>query len=53
VPGAHEGRGLGNRFLDDLRHADGLVHVVDVSGGTDAEGKLCLGMRGGGGGFGF
>ncbi|KAF2670446.1 P-loop containing nucleoside triphosphate hydrolase protein [Microthyrium microscopicum] len=39
VPGAHEGRGLGNRFLDDLRRADGLIHVVDVSGTTDAEGK--------------
>jgi hypothetical protein len=38
VPGAHMGRGLGNKFLDDLRHADGLVHVVDVSGTTDAEG---------------
>jgi len=39
VPGAHEGQGLGNRFLDDLRHADALVHVVDVSGTTDAEGR--------------
>jgi ribosome-binding ATPase len=39
VPGAHEGKGLGNKFLDDLRHADGLVIVVDVSGTTDAEGK--------------
>lgn len=39
VPGAHEGRGLGNKFLDDLRHADALVHVVDASGTTDAEGK--------------
>ncbi|KAH3899529.1 uncharacterized protein SCDLUD_003806 [Saccharomycodes ludwigii] len=39
VPGAHMGRGLGNKFLDDLRHADALIHVVDVSGTTDAEGK--------------
>lgn len=39
VPGAHEGRGLGNKFLDDLRQADALIHVVDVSGSTDAEGK--------------
>lgn len=38
VPGAHEGKGLGNKFLDDLRHADALIHVVDVSGTTDAEG---------------
>ena len=39
VPGAHEGKGLGNKFLDDLRHADALIHVVDVSGTTDAEGE--------------
>lgn len=39
VPGAHQGRGLGNKFLDDLRHADALIHVVDVSGTTDAEGQ--------------
>ena len=25
--------------MDDLRHADALIHVVDVSGTTDAEGK--------------
>ncbi|CAG7916548.1 unnamed protein product [Penicillium olsonii] len=37
VPGAHQGRGLGNKFLDDLRQADALIHVVDVSGTTDAE----------------
>lgn len=39
VPGAHAGRGLGNKFLDDLRHADALVHVVDVSGTTDTDGR--------------
>jgi hypothetical protein len=39
VPGAHEGRGLGNKFLDDLRRADALIHVVDFSGYTDEEGK--------------
>ncbi|KAF2470049.1 P-loop containing nucleoside triphosphate hydrolase protein [Lindgomyces ingoldianus] len=43
VPGAHLGKGLGNRFLDDLRQADALVHVVDVSGTTDAEGKTTRG----------
>ncbi len=40
VPGAHEGKGLGHQFLDDLRAADGFVQVVDLSGGTDAEGRL-------------
>jgi ribosome-binding ATPase len=39
VPGAHQGKGLGNKFLDDLRHADALIHVVDASGTVDAEGK--------------
>ena len=37
------GKGLGNRFLDDLRHADALIHVVDASGTTDAEGKSTRG----------
>lgn len=40
VPGAHEGRGLGHKFLDDLRAADGFVQVVDLSGATDDEGRL-------------
>ncbi len=39
VPGAWQGRGLGNKFLDDLRQADILIHVVDASGRYDAEGK--------------
>lgn len=39
VPGAHEGRGLGNQFLSDLNPADALLHIVDASGGTDAEGN--------------
>ena len=39
VPDAHEGRGLGNQFLDELRQADVILHVVDASGGTDEEGE--------------
>lgn len=39
VKGAHEGKGLGNQFLDDLRQASALIHVVDASGGTDEEGR--------------
>ncbi|MFA6319667.1 MAG: redox-regulated ATPase YchF [archaeon] len=39
VPGANEGKGLGNKFLNDLSQADALIHVVDASGGTNAEGK--------------
>jgi hypothetical protein len=39
VPGASEGKGLGNQFLDDLRQADVFIHIVDLSGKTNAEGK--------------
>ncbi|MFX0204087.1 MAG: GTPase, partial [Candidatus Hodarchaeota archaeon] len=38
VPGAWEGKGLGNQFLDDLCRADALIHVVDVSGSLDSTG---------------
>ena len=39
VPGAHAGKGLGNKFLDDARQADALIHVIDISGSTDFEGR--------------
>ena len=39
VPGAHEGKGMGNKFLDDLRQADVLIQVIDSSGNTDLEGN--------------
>jgi len=39
VPGAHEGRGLGNQFLDELTNADAIVNVLDASGATNAEGE--------------
>ena len=41
VPDAHKGRGLGNKFLDDLRQADAFIHIVDASGSTDTEGNPC------------
>jgi ribosome-binding ATPase YchF (GTP1/OBG family) len=40
VRGAHEGRGLGNEFLDELRQAEAIIHVVDASGGTDGDGNM-------------
>lgn len=43
IPGAHEGKGLGNQFLSDLNEADVLVHVVDFSGETDIEGEATEG----------
>ncbi len=39
VPGAHEGRGMGNQFLDDLRQADVLIHVIDAAGMTNERGE--------------
>ncbi|HTT35390.1 MAG TPA: YchF-related putative GTPase [Thermoplasmata archaeon] len=40
VPGAHEGKGLGHRFLDDLRAADGFLQIVDVTGTTGPDGAI-------------
>ncbi|MDD3407432.1 MAG: redox-regulated ATPase YchF [Methanomicrobium sp.] len=39
VPDAHKGRGLGNKFLDNLREADAIIHLIDASGSTDEEGN--------------
>ncbi len=39
VPGAHQGKGLGNQFLDDARQAQVLIHVVDIAGATDIQGQ--------------
>lgn len=42
VPGAHEGKGMGNQFLDDLRQADVLIHVVDCAGTTNENGEVVV-----------
>ncbi|MCK5107558.1 MAG: redox-regulated ATPase YchF [Nanoarchaeota archaeon] len=39
VPGAHEGKGMGNQFLSDLNRADALLHVIDCSGSTNDKGE--------------
>lgn len=39
VPGAHEGKGMGNQFLDDLNQADVLIHIIDISGSTNEKGE--------------
>jgi ribosome-binding ATPase len=39
VEGASEGKGLGNQFLDNLTSADAFIHIIDISGETDSEGK--------------
>ena len=41
IPGAHMGKGLGNQFLDEVRRADALIVVADVSGCTDINGQVC------------
>jgi len=43
VEGASEGKGLGNEFLSDLSAADAFIHIVDISGETDAGGKETTG----------
>ncbi|MBU3904550.1 MAG: redox-regulated ATPase YchF [Nanoarchaeota archaeon] len=40
VPGAYEGKGLGNQFLNDLNRADVLIHVIDISGSANEKGEL-------------
>ncbi|PIN67615.1 hypothetical protein COV94_06980 [Candidatus Woesearchaeota archaeon CG11_big_fil_rev_8_21_14_0_20_57_5] len=39
VPGAHEGKGMGLEFLNDLNQADALIHVIDASGSTNEKGE--------------
>lgn len=42
VPGAYQGRGRGNKFLNDLCDADVLIHVLDGSGLADSEGNALV-----------
>ena len=41
IEGSWRGKGIGNQFLNELMRASALIHVLDVSGTTDAEGKPC------------
>ena len=40
IKGAWEGKGLGNQFLAVAAQSDALIHIVDVSGGIDATGRI-------------
>jgi len=40
IHGSHQGKGMGNRFLDDLRQADAFIHVIDISGSTNEKGEF-------------
>ena len=39
VPGAHLGKGLGNQFLDEIRQAHALIHILDAAGATNENGE--------------
>lgn len=39
IRGAHQGKGLGNKFLDEVRRADALIVVADAAGATDDNGQ--------------
>ena len=41
IEGAHEGKGMGNQFLNDLASADCLIIVTDASGKSDPFGNKC------------
>jgi len=43
IEGSWQGKGMGNQFMSDLMQATALIHVLDVSGTTDAEGNPCKG----------
>ena len=40
IKGAWMGKGLGNQFLSVAAQSDALLHIVDASGGIDAEGRI-------------
>src|SRR3989344_286121 len=40
IPESHLGKGLGLEFLNDIREADALIHVIDISGSTDEKGNI-------------
>ncbi len=40
VPDAWRGRGLGNQFLSEIMKSDGYIHLIDLSGSTDIEGRI-------------
>ncbi|MBS3150177.1 redox-regulated ATPase YchF [Candidatus Woesearchaeota archaeon] len=39
IEGSHTGAGMGLDFLNDIREADVLIHVIDISGSTNAKGE--------------
>ncbi|MBS3146707.1 redox-regulated ATPase YchF [Candidatus Woesearchaeota archaeon] len=39
IRGSYAGKGLGNEFLNDLREADALIQVIDISGSVNEAGE--------------
>ncbi len=39
IEGSYEGLGRGNEFLSDIASADALIHIIDISGSTNAKGE--------------
>jgi small GTP-binding protein len=39
IPGASEGKGMGNEFLDYIRESEIIIHVFDTSGKVSSEGN--------------
>lgn len=38
IPGASEGKGMGNEFLENIRDSDAIIHVFDASGTSTIDG---------------
>lgn len=38
IPGASEGKGMGNEFLDNIRDSEAIIHIFDASGMTASDG---------------
>lgn len=45
IPGASEGKGMGNEFLDNIRDSEAIIHVIDASGKTGPDGTPLLDPR--------
>ena len=43
IPDSHLGKGIGNKFLDDIRQASVLIQLIDCSGLTNSEGNPTTG----------
>ncbi len=40
IPGASEGKGMGNEFLENVRDSNAIIHVFDASGTSNLDGSI-------------